>query len=101
MSCHGTSHETTETPVKAEKRSDSVDANCNCFVRTPTPAIFAKTSDKRSSIENQIAEPDTNVSLEPLLTPVRGLPSAVFESAASIYKKDLLSSLPSRAPPRL
>lgn len=101
MSCHGTSHGTAETPVDAETPSDSVDSNCNCFVRTPVPVIVAKTDDKRSAFEKQIVENDIAVSLPVIWTLAASSPTTVSELSDSQYKLNLLSSLPSRAPPRL
>lgn len=101
MSCHGASHEDVETKVKGETTSDSFDSTCNCFVKTPVPAIVAKTDDKRIALEKQIIENDIVVSLPVIWTLADISPATVSELSISQYNLNLLSSLPSRAPPRL
>jgi hypothetical protein len=100
-SCHGTSNETTETSVQAEAKSRVLDANCSCFVKTSVPAIIAKTDDKRTTVEKPIADGRIAVLGELTVFLIRVGNSSVSELNPRLYKQDLLSSLPSRAPPRL
>jgi hypothetical protein len=100
-SCHGASHEVAERSNKATLNSDSLDTDCGCFASSQVPAIVAKTDDKRSTIEKQIPADLTVSSLGISLAIEPGKPSALSESSHLFYKQELLSSLPSRAPPRL
>lgn len=98
-SCHSSSHEAPS--AEHPNGSPVIGSDCNCFVRTPVPAIVAKKDDKRSTIDKHV----------PFLTEVpfvvaigfgSGWEASVsFESSVSNYQQALLSSLPSRAPPRL
>lgn len=100
LSCHSSSHEMpAETP--ASEPSDAFDSGCNCLVRTPVPAIVAKTDDKRSGIEKQIVELEFALPqfIEREVIPFES--EQTYTGTSTLYKQDLLSSLPSRAPPRL
>jgi hypothetical protein len=98
-SCHSSSH---EAPAAEQPNgSDQVDTGCNCFVRTPVPAIVAKKDDKRTAVEQQLAEVvelPVTIDAKFNITSVSDLP---FQPPQSNYKHALLASLPSRAPPRL
>ena len=78
-----------------------VESDCNCLERTPVPAIAAKKDDKRTAVEKQITDA---IELTPVfaiefkVADASGIP---FEPPVSNYHHALLSSLPSRAPPRL
>ena len=100
-SCHGISHESNNASVQSEIKSDVIDVDCSCFLRTQVPAIVAKTDDKRTTIEKQVPDSETAVSIEFILATVRIDPPSISQSSASSYKEDPLSSLPARAPPRL
>src|SRR5688500_16569863 len=55
-SCHGSSHEAVETKVESERRAGSLEPACNCFVKTPAPAIVGKSNEKRISIEGHLVD---------------------------------------------
>lgn len=98
-SCHSSSH---EVPA-AEQPSGSTqfESDCNCFTRTPVPAIVAKKDDKRASVEEQIAdivELHFPIAIE---FEIAAASDNRFEPPHSNYQHALLASLPSRAPPRL
>ena len=99
-SCHGSSH--AEPAVDAE---DSVDSNsfrsgCSCFVSTRVPAITAKPENKKFAAGKITAANGVPVrNIVPLVCAQKG--SAEFEPAHISYSNILLSSGPSRAPPRL
>ena len=98
-SCHSSSH----AAPAAEQSTDSnyVETDCNCLVRDAVPAIVAKKDDKRATVERQIAE----VVELPILIAIEfdfAVTSDItFVPPHSNYQQALLSSLPSRAPPRL
>lgn len=100
LSCHSASHEM-PAETNASEPSNSFDTDCNCLVRTPVPAIVAKTDDKRPGIEKQIVEFEFALPLFVEQPIVQFLHEATYTESSSLYKQDLLSSLPSRAPPRL
>ena len=98
-SCHGPSHEV--PPAESASDSPHFESDCNCFVRTPVPAIVAKNGDQKTSIE---AAPDEKLELPSIpATEFETIDtsSPSFEPPQSNYQHALLSSLPSRAPPRL
>jgi len=98
-SCHSSSH---QAPA-AEQPTDSnyIETDCSCLVRTPVPAIVAKKDDKRAAVEQQVAdivESPIEIAIEFEIATAADAP---FEPPHSNYQHALLSSLPSRAPPRL
>lgn len=98
-SCHSSSH---EAPA-AEQANGAAhfETDCSCLVRTPVPAIVAKKDDKRTAVEKQIVG---TVELESVFTIDLEASDAVVVASTpqqSNYQQALLSSLPSRAPPRL
>ena len=98
-SCHSSSREISA----AEQPSGAAhfESDCSCFARTPVPAIAAKKSDKQITIEEQIADAaglQLTFAIEFEVSVARRVS---FEPPASNYQRALLSSLPSRAPPRL
>lgn len=100
LSCHSATHEM-PAETAASEVSNSFDTDCNCLVRTPVPAIVAKTDDKRPGIEKQLVELQFVLPQfieQPIIFPEN---DDVFDDVSAFYKQDLLSSLPSRAPPRL
>lgn len=100
LSCHSSSHEM-PAETTASEPSDSFDTDCNCLARPPVPAIVAKTDDKRPGIEKQIVEFEFALPQFVEREIVSFEPETFFAESSSLYKQDLLSSLPSRAPPRL
>ena len=101
-SCHGASHdEAAMITVETEVDSDIFEAACYCFVKTPAPAIVAKTDKKKSSIEKAAAEFEQwFTEITPMS--VNDRESVVFfDPSAPSFESRLLYSLPSRAPPRL
>ena len=98
-SCHGSSHETSA----AEQPSGLTrfESGCICFARTPVPAIAAKKGDKQITVEEQIADAADLQFTFAIEFDVAVAPDVSFEPPASNYQRALLSSLPSRAPPRL
>jgi len=98
-SCHSSSH---ESPAAEQfSGSNHIETDCSCLVRTPIPAIVAKKDDKRTAVVKQIAE---TVELQAIFRIDLEEPDAVvvaFTPQQSNYQQSLLSSLPSRAPPRL
>jgi hypothetical protein len=98
-SCHSSSHEA--PPAEPSKGSPHLEADCNCFVRTPVPAVFAKKDDKRTAVDEQ----PTDVVELPIVLAIEfehAEPiTSAFEPPQSNYQHALLASLPSRAPPRL
>lgn len=98
-SCHSSTHEA--PPVEPSKGSTHLESDCNCFVRTPVPAVVAKKDDKQVSVEERL---DETVEVTPIFEIEFVAVDAVadtFEPPQSNYQLALLSSLPSRAPPRL
>ena len=99
-SCHSSSHEASAA-AEQPNRSDQVDGGCNCYVRTPVPAIVAKKDDKRTVVEQQLAgvlELSVTIDFKFNRAELSALPVQPLQSN---YKHALLASLPSRAPPRL
>ena len=98
-SCHSSSHET--PPVEASNAAPHFESDCNCFVRTPVPAVVAKKDEKRTAVEEQVAElvdlPTAFAIRFEAADPI----TVAFEPPQSNFQQALLSSLPSRAPPRL
>lgn len=100
LSCHSSSHEM-QAETTASEPSNSFDTDCSCLVRTPVPAIVAKTDDKRPGLEKQLGTPEFAL---PQFVETADAPlerETNLAQISSFYKQDLLSSLPSRAPPRL
>jgi hypothetical protein len=99
-SCHGPSHES-PAAEQADLLADHFEANCECFVRTPAPAIVAKTDDRRTAVEHRADDVfQASVAITIQIDPTdEAEPS--FEPHRSNYQHALLASLPSRAPPRL
>lgn len=97
-SCHGPSHEA--PTVETASDSPHFEADCNCFVRTPVPAIVAKKDDKRTSVEHQAADIVEVPFVIAVALKLARVPDLAFEPPQSNYQHALLSSLPSRAPPR-
>lgn len=54
-SCHGSTHTTEEAPIVAGGAVRSIDAVCNCFVKTPVPAITSKSGEKKISLAKEAA----------------------------------------------
>ena len=101
-SCHGPSDEQqTEEVVETTPEGAHLEADCNCFVKTPVPGIIAKTDDKRVGAEKRFDEPlILSTAFVPVITAATSLPPE-FDPPDHGYKTALLSALPSRAPPRL
>ena len=100
LSCHSATHEMpAETATSGP--SNSFDTDCKCLVRTPVPAIVAKTDDKRPSFEKQIGTLEFALAAFVPIAEYATEPAPMFSERSYVYKRDLLSSLPARAPPRL
>jgi hypothetical protein len=98
-SCHSSSHEA--PAVEQFSGSNYIETDCSCLVRTPVPAIVAKKDDKRTSVEKQIAETvELHAIFAIALEPADEVVVAIAPQQSN-YQQALLSSLPSRAPPRL
>ena len=100
-SCHGSTHETVTVVDESEPRADSLETVCNCFGNTPAPAVVAKSDEKRSSIQQQVDDSGLTVINVALISWLSPDPPALFDPPQWNYRASLLSSLPSRAPPRL
>jgi hypothetical protein len=99
-SCHGPSHEA-PTDEQANLLGSHFESDCECYVRTPVPAIVAKKDDKRTVVEKQIVEVvELSTAISTRLD-ASDRPKGSFEPPISNYQHALLASLPSRAPPRL
>ena len=98
-SCHSSSHETSA----AEQPSGLAhfESDCSCFARMPVPAIAAKKGDKQITVEEQIADVADLQFTFAIEFDLAVAPDVSFDPPASNYQRALLSSLPSRAPPRL
>ncbi|MEQ1764512.1 MAG: hypothetical protein ABL984_15385 [Pyrinomonadaceae bacterium] len=97
-SCHSSSHEALAT----EQANDAhFESDCSCFARTPLPAIASKKGDKRIAVEEQIADIVELPLTRAIEFEVAVASDVPFEPPHSNYQQALLSSLPSRAPPRL
>jgi hypothetical protein len=101
-SCHGPTHEQQkEAVVENAPEGAHLEADCNCFVKTPVPGIIAKTDDKRVGTEKRFDEPlIMSTAFVPVLTAAAS-PPPEFDPPDHGYKTALLSALPSRAPPLL
>ena len=97
-SCHS-SHET--PPVETSNAAPHFESDCNCFVRTPVPAVVAKKDEKRTAVEEQVAELVDLPTVFAIRFEAADPITVAFEPPPSDYQYALLSSLPSRAPPRL
>ena len=99
--CHGSSHAEPAAAVTEDAvDSKSLRSGCSCFVSTRAPAMTTKSESKKFSAAKIIASdeiPDGKILA--LVCALDG--SAEFESAHINYSNILLSSGPSRAPPRL
>jgi hypothetical protein len=98
-SCHSTSH--AEMPTAEQPLSDHFDSGCNCFVDSRVPAIASKSENKKAAVD--AADPrdtDLLVLLERsrLVTEQAAVDD---DDACHGYSGFLLTSGPSRAPPRL
>ncbi len=98
-SCHSSAHET--SPAEPSTDSPHLESDCNCFVRTPVPAIFAKKDDKRTAVEEQVSELSVLPTVFAIEFEIVDVPKISLEPPQSNYQLALLASLPSRAPPRL
>ncbi len=98
-SCHSSSHEA--TPAEPSTDSPHLESDCNCFVRTPVPAVVAKKDDKRTAIEGHTSELIELPSIFAIEFEIAEVADIGFEPSPSNYQHALLASLPSRAPPRL
>lgn len=98
-SCHGPSH---EAPAIEQPSllGTHIESDCNCFVRTPVPAIAGKKDDKRTAIAKHPVELFELPTVVPIQLDSIEDPKATFEPRQSDYQHALLASLPSRAPPR-
>jgi hypothetical protein len=99
-SCHGPSH---EAPAAEQPNllGSHFESDCNCYVRTPVPAVVAKKDDKKVVVDDQPAG-DVKVSFAiAIQLDIVDEPETEFEPPQSNYQHALLASLPSRAPPRL
>ncbi|MGD9590588.1 MAG: hypothetical protein AB7Q37_11225 [Pyrinomonadaceae bacterium] len=100
-SCHGPSHadpsSEAETP---EPTGDTAQADCECLVRNPVPAISAKPGNKKAASAGPAAEPTTLFLLpEPEFSSFLSSDNDPYPEA--VPKAPPLDSGPSRAPPRL
>lgn len=100
-SCHGAAHETANIADESESRSDILEATCNCFVKAPTPAIVAKSDEKRISLEQHVDDSESAIAGVEFVALWNAASPAIFEPPQWDHRSTLLSSLPSRAPPRL
>jgi hypothetical protein len=98
-SCHSSSH---EAPAAEQSNGSAhIESDCSCFARTPVPAVVAKKNDKRTAVQKHIADVVELPVGQPIEFAVADTTVVTFEAPQSNYRNALLSSLPSRAPPRL
>jgi hypothetical protein len=99
-SCHPATHGNAAVEAAGPSHSESLTPGCNCLVRTPVPAITAKTEKKKAAADKVVyaavalARPGPPIAV---LTVVH----LGFDSSELVFPGWPLTSLPSRAPPRL
>ena len=98
-SCHSSSH--AAPPAEPSNGSTHIETDCSCFVRDRAPAIVAKKDDKRTAVEEQRADVVDRPTVFAIEFEFANDADIAFEPPQSNYQHALLSSLPSRAPPRL
>ncbi|MBK9155401.1 MAG: hypothetical protein IPM25_14510 [Chloracidobacterium sp.] len=100
-SCHGPAHADPSTEADVpEPTGDAAEADCECLVRKPVPAISAKPGNKKAASAELAAEPTTLFPLpEPAFSSFLSSDNGLYPEA--VHKAPPLDSGPSRAPPRL
>jgi hypothetical protein len=100
-SCHSATHAEMAEVSPDQLGSDSFDADCNCFVNTPVPAIVSKSENKKVRAEQaQAITIERYFPVEFVQILSEGAASD-FAFADQNYTSRLRRSGPSRAPPRL
>ena len=98
-SCHPAPHGI-PAEVGSPAHSESLTPGCNCLVRTPVPAITAKSEKKKAAVDKVVY---AAVAMARPGPPIAVLTVVQLGSHSSelIFPGWPLTSLPSRAPPRL
>jgi hypothetical protein len=100
-SCHSAAH---EQPAAEAAESPALPENfgvgCNCFVKTPSPAITAKSEVKKASIVDSSAAMTEFGPVVPVEFSVLTRNAGPRTRTAQFAGRDLTAG-PSRAPPRL
>lgn len=99
-SCHPAPHGVT-ADLGSPAHSESLTPGCNCLVRTPVPAITAKSEKKKAAADKLICALAQGVVLPELPTLVLASIDRGFQPVDLILPGKPLTSRPSRAPPRL
>ncbi|MGD9561842.1 MAG: hypothetical protein AB7F88_06440 [Pyrinomonadaceae bacterium] len=99
-SCHSASHKETSAEPDEPTASDNFHSGCECLVKSPVPAIAAKSESKKISAEKAAAANEPPACYVPILR-FSGSESADFDFAAFTYSGVFLTAGPARAPPRL